>query len=143
MFKRKHSGDDIEAHVTGPVQGQVAIGRDIAQQQSVGAMAVEVTPDERAQLQQALAELRSQITALAPPERCGPALERIDELEEAIAAPRPDLTTMQYVRGWFAKHLPAVAGSVAGVVIHPVVGKLVAAAGDAAVAQFEQLLGDG
>jgi len=49
---------------------------------------------------------------------------------------------MQYVRGWFAKHLPGLAGSVVGVVVHPVVGKLVTAAGDAAVAQFEQLLGD-
>lgn len=142
MFRRKQSGDDIDARVIGPVQGQVAIGRDIAQQQTVGSMAVEVTPDERAQLQQALADLRAQVAAEASPQRTAPALERIDELEEAIMASEPDLTTMQYVRGWFAKHLPGLAGSVVGVIVHPVVGKLVAAAGDAAVAQFEQLHGD-
>jgi len=142
MFKRKQSGDDIEAQISGPVQGQVAIGRDIEQHQSVGSMAVEVTPEERSQVQQALADLRAQVAAQAPPHRSAQALERVDELEQAIMAPEPDVTTMQYVRGWFAKHLPGLAGSVVGVVVHPVVGKLVTAAGDAAVAQFEQLLGD-
>lgn len=142
MFRRKQSGDDIEAHVSGPVQGQVAIGRDIAQQQSVGSMAVEVTADERAQLGEALDELRRQVAAEAPADRAGAALERVEELAEAINASDPDVvTTMAYIRGWFLKNLPALGGSVAGVLVHPVVGKLVAAAGEAAAAQFEQLLG--
>jgi len=142
LFRRKHSGDDIEAHVTGPVQGQVGIGHHIDQRQSVGSMAIEVTDDERAQVRQALAELRALVAAEAPAERAASALERVDELERAIGKPEPDVTTMAYVRNWFASELPALAGSVAGIVIHPVVGKLVAAAGDAAVAQFKSLLGD-
>jgi hypothetical protein len=143
MFRRKQSGDDIEARVTGPVQGQVAIGREIAQQQSVGRMAVEVTPDERAQLDQAFAQLRESVSAAAPEDRREAALERLDELEHATTDGEPDLPTIHYVRGWFAKHLPDLAGSVVGVLVHPVVGKLVASAGDAAVDQFNQMLRGG
>jgi len=53
----------------------------------------------------------------------------------------PDLTTMEYVKKWFVKNLPALAGSVTSLVVHPVVGKLVTAAGDAAVAEFNRRFG--
>ena len=66
------------------------------------------------------------------------ASERIDELEEAIIAEKPDLSTMEYVGNWFTKNLPAIAGSVTSLVIHPIVGKLVQAAGDATVSEFER-----
>jgi hypothetical protein len=140
MFRRKQTGDDIEARVTGPVQGQVAIGREIVQQQAVGSMATGPTPDERLELKRAIDALRAQVAADAPADQRAAAVERIDELEQAIDADEPDVTTLRYVRGWFAKHLPGLAGSVVGVVVHPVVGKLVEAAGDAAVAQFRQLV---
>lgn len=45
-------------------------------------------------LQQAFAELRAQVLAHVPPQRGAQALERIDELEEAITAAEPDVTTM-------------------------------------------------
>lgn len=101
-----------------------------------------MTPDERAQLREALAGLRAQIAAQAPPEHAAGALAHVNELEQAIGADEPDVTTIAYVKDWFGKHLPGLAGSVVSVVVHPVVGKLVAAAGDAAVAQFKQLLGE-
>ena len=56
-------------------------------------------------------------------------------------AEEPDLTTAQYVGRWFARNLPRLAGAVTGVVIHPIVGKLVGAAGDALVAEFRVLVG--
>jgi len=43
------------------------------------------------------------------------------------------------VRDWFAANVPKLAGAVAGLVVHPVVGKLVEAAGDAVVGEFKQL----
>jgi hypothetical protein len=46
------------------------------------------------------------------------------------------VTTVQYVGRWFRKNVPALAGAVASIVIHPIVGKLVGAAGDALVAEF-------
>jgi len=142
MLSRKRTGDEIAATITGPNQGQIAVGSNITQHQSTVSMAVEVTAEERAELAQAFADLRAQVLAQAPAQRGAQALERIDELEEAITAAEPDVTTMRYVKGWFAKHLPGLAGAVVGVVVNPVVGKLVAAAGDVAAAQFQQLLSD-
>jgi hypothetical protein len=137
MFRRKHDGDDIEARVDGHVQGQLAVGRNITQRQSVGAMTADVSSEEWGQLRAALSELRARIAEQAPPEQSAAALERLTELERAITAPSPDLTTMEYVRGWFSRQLPALAGAVAGILVHPTVGKLVAAAGEAAAARFE------
>jgi hypothetical protein len=45
---------------------------------------------------------------------------------------------MEYVKNWFGKHLPGLAGTVVGVLVHPVVGKLVEAAGDAAADEFKK-----
>jgi tetrahydromethanopterin S-methyltransferase subunit G len=120
------SGDDIRVSIGGSVRegGQVGVGRDISQSyvrtHTEGAAAVaEVPPDQQAA-----------------------ALERVDELQEAVVADEPDLTTLQYIRKWFGKNLPSLAGSVTGLIIHPVVGKIVEAAGDLAARQFRELFGD-
>ena len=77
----------------------------------------------------------------APPEKKDAALERVDELEEAITAQEPDLPTMEYVKRWFVRNLPDLAGAVTSVVVHPIVGKLVEAAGDALAAEFRRRFG--
>jgi hypothetical protein len=128
-------GDHISGYIGGNVSGQVAIGKDIAQTQTV------LTAAETTELAQAFADLRSQVAAQAPPEQRQAALERVDELEQAVHKEKPDLTTMEYVRKWFGDHLPGMAGAVAGLVVHPVVGKLVEAAGDAVVAEFRRRFG--
>ena len=74
----------------------------------------------------------------APAELRDGALERAQELEEAVMSDEPDLSTMDYVKKWFVKHLPGLAGTVTGLVIHPIVGKLVGAAGDKLVAEFRE-----
>jgi hypothetical protein len=43
---------------------------------------------------------------------------------------------------WFGKNLPTLAGSITGLIIHPVVGKIVEAAGELAASQFRALFGD-
>jgi len=125
----------------GHVSGQVAVGNGITQVQTTAAPRPEVTEAELAELRQALADLKAQVAAQAPPEQRDAALERVDELASAITADEPDLTTMEYVKRWFASHLPALAGAVTGVVVHPVVGKLVEVAGDAVAAEFRRRLG--
>ena len=65
----------------------------------------------------------------------------MEELASAITAEEPDLTTMEYVKRWFGSHLPGLAGAVTGVVVHPVVGKLVEVAGDALAAEFRRRFG--
>jgi septal ring factor EnvC (AmiA/AmiB activator) len=136
-------GDTISATIGGPVSGQVAVGKGITQTQTVGAPVGPPTAEELDALRAAVAELRSRIAA-APAladETKASAAERVDELEAAATAAEPNLSTLEYVRNWFAKHVPAFLGAVTGIVVHPVVGKLVHAAGDAVAAEFEHRFG--
>ena len=128
------TGDTISAQITGAVSGQVAVGKRIAQQQTTGA--ADVTPDELAQLRQAFADLRADVAAQAPPERQAAAVERVEELEQAVLAEEPDMTTIAYVGRWFKTNLPGLAGAVTGIVVHPVVGRIVGVAGNAIAAEL-------
>jgi len=129
------AGDTISANITGDVSGgQVAVGKAITQSQTVGSAAI--STEERAQLQAAFGELAAEVEANAPPERRAAAVERVAELEQAVLADEPDVTTIQYVGRWFRNNLPQLAGAVVGIVVNPIVGKLVGAAGDALVAEF-------
>jgi hypothetical protein len=131
-------GQSITATIGGTVtNSQVAVGNDNVQTQTIAA--APVTDAELAELHQLFDALKAQIVAEAPPERRAAALERVEELEQATLADEPDLTTMQYVGKWFGSNVPKLAGAVAGVVVHPIVGKLVGAAGDALVAEFRKL----
>jgi hypothetical protein len=109
----------------------------------VGADAQALTDAEREELRAAFAALEARVAAEAPPEQRDAALERVGELEEAVTAAEPDLSTMEYVRRWFGKHLPGLAGSVVGLVVHPIVGKLVEAAGETVAAEFRRRFGPG
>lgn len=129
---------------SGNVSGQYAVGTHIQQTMKLGVPTDPPTEGELADLRRTLDELRAQIAQDAPsPEVAAAASERVTELEEAVRGGKdgPDLTTMAYVKRWFGKNLPALAGAVVSVVIHPVVGKLVTAAGDSAVAEFKRHFG--
>jgi len=102
------TGDSISANITGDVSGQVAVGKHIAQHQTVAA--ADLGADELAQLRQAFADLRASVAAQAPPERRAAAVERVEELEQACFADEPDMTTIAYVGRWFQTNLPALAG---------------------------------
>lgn len=133
-------GDAISGNVnvTGSNAGQIAIGTQIEQRQALGDAAVAaVTEVEREQVRLAFAQLREQVAAGAPPEQRAAAVERVEELQEAVFAEQPDLTTIQYVTRWFRRNLPSLAGSVASLVVHPLVGRLVQVAGD----QLVELVG--
>jgi len=129
------TGDAISASIAGNISGgQVAVGKDIAQSQTVGTAAV--TTEELAELRAAFSQLATEVEAQAPPERRAAAVERVAELEQALLADEPDITTVQYVGRWFRSNLPQLAGAVVSIVVNPIVGKLVGAAGDALVAEF-------
>ena len=97
-----------------------------------------VTAQEMEELRQLLAQLRSKVEAETPVDKKNAALEHVNELEQAITDKKPDLSTMEYVRNWFVKNLPGVAGAVVSIVVHPIVGKLVEVAGDALTADFKK-----
>ena len=146
MSDDRGSGDDIRVTIGGSVQegGQVGVGRNINQSyvrtRTEGPAAV--SEADLAELRSAIEAVKSQIVAEVPPDQQAAALERVDELEEAVVADEPDLTTLQYVRKWFGKNLPKLAGAVTGLIVHPVVGKIVEAAGDLAARQSRELFGD-
>lgn len=141
MNDEKKSGDNISATI-GDVsdRSQVAVGHHIEQSQVHGAPPV-MTEEEMVQLRQMFEDLKAKIAQDVPPAEKEKALERVDELQEAVIAKEPDLTTMEYVRNWFVKNLPSVAGSVVGLIVHPLVGKLVEVGGDALASTFRQRFG--
>ena len=134
------AGRTTSIEVGGDLSGQVAIGDNnrLIRTSAAGPL---VTDAERRQLEMAFSDLRATVEQAAPAERRQAAQERITELQEAVMADEPDLTTMEYVRGWFARNLPSMAGAVASIIVHPIVGRLVAAAGDSLVADFDRRFG--
>ncbi|HEX3251112.1 MAG TPA: hypothetical protein VHS05_16885 [Pyrinomonadaceae bacterium] len=141
MSDEKKSGDTISATI-GNVsdRSQVAVGHHIEQSQVHGAPPV-MTEAEMVQLRQMFEELKTKIAQEAPAAEKDKALERVDELHEAVTAKEPDLTTMEYVRNWFVKNLPSVAGSVVSLIVHPLVGKLVEVGGEAIATTFRKRFG--
>ena len=138
MAKKKKPGDTFNVKIGDVNKSQVAVGKDIQQKQSFGPPPTEA---EMAQLRQMFDDLKAKIAQEAPPEQKAQAIERVDELQEAVTAKEPNLTTMEYVRNWFVKNLPTVAGSVVGLIVNPLVGKLVEVGGEALASNFRQRFG--
>ena len=136
MNNKSKSTQTISANITGDISGQVAVGQNINQSKTEVHSAV--TPQEMEELRQLLAQLRSKVESEMPADKKEAALERVDELEQAVVEKKPDLSTIEYVRNWFVKNAPGVAGSIVSVVVHPVVGRLVEAAGDALTSDFKK-----
>lgn len=134
MPKQQKPKTGVNVNINGEVSGQIVVGDHNRVIKSVSH--ISVTTAELEELQRLLSDLRNKIQMQAPDDKKSAALERVDELEQAVLEKKPDLSTMEYVKNWFGKHLPALAGTVVGVVVHPVVGKLVEAAGDALVEEF-------
>lgn len=140
MNEPQQSGDNISANISGNISGQVGVGKQITQKQTIGSTAKpEVTEAQRVELSQMFDNLKTRIEAEAPAEKKAAALERLDELKEAVTAKEPDLSTMEYVKNWFFfKNIPALAGAVTDVFVNPIVGKLVELAGEALTSDFRR-----
>lgn len=125
----------IAATMTGTItNSQVAVGNANVQTQTV---TTTVTEAEIGELRALFACLKEQVvTADVPADRRVAAIEQVAALEQATLGDEPDLTTMRKVGRWFADNLPALAGSVTGLLVHPTVGKIVGAAGDALMAEL-------
>lgn len=135
---KKNSSNGNRVHIEGNVPGQVAVGSSIQQTQSIGHSRPQVSSADLELLRDQFEQLKAQINQAVPPEQQEKAIEKVTELEEAITDEKPDLSTMEYVRNWFGRNLPQLAGAVTGLVVHPIVGKLVEAAGDALAQEFKR-----
>ena len=124
---------------SGDIQGsQVVIGDDnvVVHNQQLA-----ISRAELDDLQNRFASLKKQIKASAPSAKKSAALKKADELQKAVVSKKPNPSAMAEIRDWFVKNLPGIAGSVTGVVVNPIVGKLVEAAGDAVAGEFRRRFG--
>jgi len=128
----------IRSTIGGSASGQIATGQDITQ---IHTVAAPVSEAELAELRQAFDSLKTQVAQQAPPDKQAQAVQHLDELHEAVTAPKPELSTMEYVRNWFIKNIPTMAGAVTSIVLNPIVGRLVQAGGDVLAADFKRRFG--
>ena len=135
------SGDTIHVKIGGNASGPVVAGNRNTVIQTIGATKPGVTEAELAELHQLLADLKAQVEAEAPLEKRDAALERLDELAKAVNAPEPKLSTIEYVRDWFAENLPKLAEAVTDVIRHPAVGAVMLATGEVLAAEFRRRFG--
>ncbi len=137
MTKRR-TGDSFETHigsVSGPVhtgKGDIVIERWDAQ----GTTAADLEA-----LHALFSNLRGRVAAEAPPELAEEAQVQVDTLEKATTAEEPDLSAMERVRDWFLQHLPSVAGAVTSLLVNPILGKVIEAAGDLAAGELRRRFG--
>jgi hypothetical protein len=131
-------GDVIQATI-GDNASQVAVGKDIHQQQVSGSGKISET--DLKQLEALFADFKKQIEQQAPPEKKAAALERVNELQQEITNGKPDLSTFAYVKSWFGKNLPNLLGGVTSLVVNPLVGKVVQAATGLAAAELKRRFG--
>lgn len=138
-YNNHASMNDINVTIDGNISGQVAVGQNI--NQSKTEVHSSITAQEMEELRELFVQLRSKVESETLADKKDAALERVDELEQAITDKKPDLSTMEYVRNWFVKNLPEVAGAVVSIVVHPIVGRLVEVTGDALTADFKMRFG--
>ena len=124
---KQREGDTFETHI-GSVSGPVHTGKGdivIERWEARG-----VTAEDVEALRSLFGDLRARVAAEAPPEMADEAQQQVDELEEAATAEKPDVSRMKRVRDWFVEHLPSIAGGVTSLLVNPILGKVVEAAGD-------------
>ena len=128
-------GDSIQATI-GDNASQVAVGKNIHQQQVNGSSAV--TEADLQQVRALFADFKKQIELQAPPDKKAAALERVDELQQEVLSKKPELSTFDYVKKWFSKNLPGLLGGITSLVVNPIIGKVVEAGAGLAVNALKQ-----
>lgn len=103
---------------------------------------VGLTPDEVAALRGVFEDLRTAIAAEVPPERREEAAASAAELEAALVAKEPDSGRVRKVLRWFRDNAPQIAGTVAAVVVNPLVGKVIEGAGEAVAERVREAVED-
>jgi hypothetical protein len=128
----------IKAEIGDVNQGQVAVGTDIEQTNTVYNVTAPPTAEELAALKAAFADLKAQVERDAPPDVRDEAVRQTEALQQATMAEKPDVSVMAAAKRWFLAHAPGLLGAVTAVVINPVVGKIVSSAGEAIAKEYQK-----
>ncbi len=135
---KQGAGDTLETHI-GSVSGPAHTGKGnilIEHWETGGVAAADLEA-----LRDLFAGLRGRVAAEAPPALADEAQAQVKALEKAATAEKPDLSAMERVRDWFVEHLPSIAGSVTALLVNPILGKVVEAAGDLAAGELRRRFG--
>ena len=119
----------------GPVISQVFSQEQRATLSRVG------TAGELQDLGERFQALDREIQKEVPSELQPEAKARAEQLKAEAAREKPDPSVLSQVKGWFVENLPSLLGTVTGILTHPIVGKLVEAAGEYTLGQFRARLG--
>ncbi len=141
MSEQEKGGKSYTAHITGGVSGQFAQGDGNVQVQTVGAG--KATEADIAEVRRMIEELKGRIESEAPPEKKEEALQQVQELQEAIQSKDPEDVPdrLSSVKSWFKRNLPTLAGAVVSVIVNPIVGKVVEAAGTGLAGEVQRRFG--
>lgn len=120
--------------------GNVSESQFVTGDYNTVAQYVGLAPEETQQLRDAFDGMRARVAEQAPPDQRAEAVAQAGELEKAVVAKEPDPGRVRTALRWFRDHLPQLAGTVAGVLVHPVVGKVLAAAGDAVAGEVRDAI---
>ncbi|MFC2030328.1 CHAT domain-containing protein [Chloroflexota bacterium] len=119
----------------GPVHGPVHTGSgDI----NVDSIHYGLDANDLEGLFRALSDLVAQ---QSPPDRKDEALQEVGQLQQAVEEDVPNLSKMESVLNWFKDNIPQLAGAVTSVILNPIVGKIVEAAGDLVAEEFTRRFG--
>lgn len=138
--QKKQEPGEVAIHIGGNASGQIAVGNNIEQSQTK--IMQSITADEVEKLRQLFVKLEKEVETDVTPDKKDAAREQVIKLEQAVVKEKPDLRTMERVKNWFGKNAPALLGTVASVIVNPIVGKLVAAGGDLLVEEFNRKFRD-
>ncbi len=141
MSEQEKGGRSYTANISGGVSGQFIQGDGNVQVQSAGAG--KVTEADLAEVRRMLEELKGRIESEAPPEKKEEALQQVQELQETLQSKDPEDVPDRLggVKSWFKRNLPALAGAVVSVIVNPIVGKVVEAAGSGLAGEVQRRFG--
>jgi hypothetical protein len=93
---------------------------------------------DAADLSRLFEALLSRVHDQSPSDEREEALQQVKGLQKALEQGPPNLGKMESVLRWFKKNVPQLAGAVASVILSPIVGQVVEAAGELVAAEFKQ-----
>jgi hypothetical protein len=118
--------------------GNVSQSQFVTGDYNTVAQHVGLSPEDVKLLRGAFDDMKAQVAAEAPPELRAEAEAQAAEIEKAVVATQPDPGRARRALRWFREHLPQVLGTVTSVLVNPIVGKVVEAAGDAVANEFRE-----
>jgi hypothetical protein len=120
--------------------GDVSQSQFVTGDYNTVAQQVGLAPEDVRLLRSAFDDMKAEVAAQAPPEKREEAAAQAAEIEKAVVAKEPDPSRVRKALRWFREHLPQVLGTVTSVLVNPIVGKVVSAAGDVVAKEFREAI---